>query len=48
METCAYSLAHAVKGIPAVTVIDCGVVGMIPACKACADFYEIMSGKVRT
>jgi hypothetical protein len=40
---CAYSAAHNMASVPAVTVIDCGPVGMIPACQKCADFYARMS-----
>jgi hypothetical protein len=36
---CCYSAAHTMSGVPSVTVIDCGPVGMIPACQGCADFY---------
>lgn len=37
---CQYSAAHADRGVEAETVIDCGPVGIIPACDDCADFYE--------
>lgn len=38
--SCVYSPRHAMIGVPAVTVIDCGqVVGQVPACQKCADFY---------
>ena len=42
-EVCRYSLAHASAGVPAVTSLDCGPVGTVPACQACADFYGRMS-----
>jgi hypothetical protein len=35
--TCGYSAAHKMAGTPAVTVIDSGVAGVVPACAACAD-----------
>lgn len=41
-KVCQYSLAHARKGIPATTTIDCGPVGVVAACQACADFYARM------
>lgn len=37
---CRYSAAHRYQGIPATEVLDCGRVGWVPACKACADFYS--------
>lgn len=40
---CMYSARHAMDGVPAVTVIDCGPVGQVPACQSCADFYRRMS-----
>lgn len=43
MKTCGYSLAHAMKRVPATTVIDCGAVGLVHACQACAEFYERMT-----
>jgi hypothetical protein len=42
-EVCGYSARHAMEGVPAVTTIDCGRVGIVAACQACADFYERMS-----
>jgi 8-oxo-dGTP diphosphatase len=43
---CAYSAAHAMRGVLAVTVIDCGnVVGTVDACRECADFYARMQGQ---
>lgn len=39
LGTCAYSAAHTRDEIPAVTVIDCGAVGRVPACRRCAKFY---------
>jgi hypothetical protein len=35
--TCGYSAAHKMAGTPAVTVIDSGMAGIVPACAACAD-----------
>ena len=43
-EVCRYSYAHTMRDVPAVTVIDCGPVGIVPACQKCADFYARMSG----
>jgi hypothetical protein len=40
---CQYSAKHNRAYVPAVTTIDCGRVGMIPACQECADFYKRMS-----
>lgn len=40
---CGYAAAHAMAGIPATTTIDCGPVGIVLACQACADFYARMS-----
>jgi hypothetical protein len=34
---CGYNAAHKLAGTPAVTVIDSGVAGIVPACAACAD-----------
>ena len=34
--TCGYSAAHKMAGTLAVTVIDSGVAGIVPACAACA------------
>jgi len=42
LELCRYSARHASAGIPAVTVIECGPVGAVPACQECADFYVRM------
>jgi hypothetical protein len=42
-EPCKYSARHAMNGVAAVTIINCGpVVGMIPACRKCADFYATL------
>lgn len=46
-ESCQYSAAHLNKGVPATTTIDCGPVGVVPACAACAAFYERMSNATR-
>lgn len=43
--TCRYSAAHAMAGVPAVTVIHCGPVGDVPACQKCAEFYRRMGGE---
>jgi hypothetical protein len=43
VELCQYSAAHKLSGVPAVTTIDCGPVGIVPACQKCADFYKRMS-----
>ena len=43
IQVCRYSLRHAMEGVPAVTEIDCGPVGIVPACKACRGFYVRMS-----
>jgi hypothetical protein len=42
-EFCCYSLRHNWDQVPATTIIDCGRVGVVPACQPCADFYERMS-----
>ena len=42
-EICKYGAAHAAARVTAVTVIDCGAVGLIPSCQTCADFYARMS-----
>lgn len=36
---CRYSARHLADAVPAVTILDCGPVGQIPACQRCADFY---------
>lgn len=36
---CGYNSVHSLKGVAATTQIDCGVVGIVPACNKCADFY---------
>ncbi len=38
-ETCQYSAAHQCEGVPATVMLNCGAVGMVPACEACADTY---------
>lgn len=45
MRICEYAAAHngSFDPVPAVTTIDCGPVGVIPACQACADLYERLS-----
>jgi hypothetical protein len=40
---CEYSAKHKMDGVPATTTIDCGPVGVVTACQACADFYARMS-----
>jgi hypothetical protein len=42
-EVCRYSPQHTMDEVPATTVIDCGAVGMVLACQACADFYARMA-----
>lgn len=44
-EVCQYAIAHVWAQIPAVTVLDCGVIGLIPACQRCADFYDRSGGR---
>ncbi|NED36717.1 hypothetical protein [Streptomyces sp. SID8499] len=39
-EVCQYSAKHKMQGVPAVTVLDCGPVGKVPACRKCAEFYQ--------
>lgn len=39
-KVCQYSAAHVMAGVPAVHVLDCGVVGMVPACLKCSVFYR--------
>lgn len=41
---CEYSARHKMDGVPATTTIDCGAMGEIQACQACADFYGRMGG----
>lgn len=43
-QTCQYSAAHAMANVPATGTIDCGPVGIVPACQACVDFYAKMAG----
>jgi hypothetical protein len=40
---CQYSAKHNDEGVPAMTTINCGPVGIIPACESCAAFYKRMS-----
>jgi hypothetical protein len=41
---CQYSPRHKMDGaVPATTTIDCGPVGIVPACQACADLYVRLS-----
>lgn len=42
-ESCRYSTAHKIQGIPAVTTIFCGPIGKVPVCHKCADFYQRMA-----
>lgn len=42
LGVCMYSAAHALRGVPAVTILDCGRVGLVASCQACADFYARM------
>lgn len=42
-EPCKYSAAHLAAEVPAVTVLDCGPAGRIPACRECADLYQRLS-----
>lgn len=44
LQLCGYSAAHAARGIASTTTIDCGPVGIVPACQPCADFYARMAG----
>lgn len=37
---CGYSAAHNIRQVPAVTMIDCSPVGIVPACAQCAEFYS--------
>jgi hypothetical protein len=43
---CGYSPAHGAQNIRAVTTIDCGPVGIVPACQKCADFYGQMNPRM--
>lgn len=47
VKACQYSPQHKLDGVLAVTTIDCGPVGVVHACQACADFYETMGGSPR-
>lgn len=38
-ETCQYSALHQCEGVPATVMLDCGAVGLVPACQVCADTY---------
>lgn len=41
VKVCEYSAKHKWQGVPATTVLDCGpVVGKVPACSKCAEFYR--------
>lgn len=40
---CQYSAKHKMDGVPATTEIDCGRIGMVAACQACADLYVRLS-----
>lgn len=40
VQLCEYSATHMMAGVPATTTIDCGPVGIVPACQLCADFYK--------
>jgi len=42
-ELCQYSARHNHEGVLATGTIDCGPVGIIPACDKCIQFYERMS-----
>jgi hypothetical protein len=42
LGTCRYSAAHLAARVPAVVALDCGRVGVVPACRACAEFYARM------
>lgn len=44
VQFCEYSAAHKMNGRRATTTIDCGPVGVVPACQECADFYERQGG----
>jgi hypothetical protein len=37
---CGYSARHYSARVPAATVLECGPVGIVPACQACTAFYE--------
>jgi hypothetical protein len=41
---CLYSAAHAMREVPATTVITCGPLGPVPCCEACAGFYARQGG----
>lgn len=38
-ETSQYSALHQCEGQPATATLDCGAVGLVPACQMCADTY---------
>lgn len=40
LEFCQYSAKHMMDGVAATTSIDCGRVGIVPACQACAELYQ--------
>ena len=42
-KTCQYSARHNQEDVPATGTIDCGPVGIVPACDKCIGFYERMS-----
>jgi hypothetical protein len=42
---CGYNSKHTMDGVPATRIIDCGPVGYVAACEACAVFYAKMGAK---
>lgn len=44
---CQYSAAHVLRGedAPAVELIECGPLGEVPVCAACAAFYRRQGGE---
>lgn len=43
-EICRYSAAHTMDNVPATRMIDCGAVGMVPGCEACALLFQRLAG----
>jgi hypothetical protein len=42
-SVCQYSPSHKMEGVPATTTLPHPVLGEVPGCQACADFYARMA-----
>lgn len=40
LDFCEYIAAHMMEGVRATRVIDCGRVGLVPACESCVALYQ--------